>query len=151
VSRRKNRTIGTLAAVLIAATLAPSASLAADDLRSQDALDAARSLPPEQLVAVSEALHSRDLRAQDALDAARGLPPDQVPAVSEGLRAGAATTARLGTSDGFDWFSAVIGAAGAFALIGVSRAGARQIRRRPAQITHRAGRELELVDVRPEI
>jgi hypothetical protein len=150
VSRRKNRTIGTLAAVLTAAMLAPSASLAAD-LRSPDALDAARSLPPEQLVAVSEALHSRDLRAQDALDAARGLPPDQVPAVSEGLRAGAATTARLGTSDGFDWFSAVIGAAGALALIGVSRAGARQIRRRPAQITHRAGRELELVDVRPEI
>jgi hypothetical protein len=141
MSRKTNRTIGTLAAVLMAATLAPSASLGYHDLRSQDALDAARSLPPEQLVAVSEGLRStsQDLRSQDALDAARSLLPDQLVAVSEGLRSGAApepTTVRVSESDGFDWPSAVIGAAGLLGLIGVSLGvllGARQIRRRPAE------------------
>jgi hypothetical protein len=140
MSRKTNRTIGTLAAVLMTATLAPSASLAYHDLRSQDALDAARSLPPDQLVAVSEGLRStsQSLRLQDALDAARSLPPDQLVAVSEGLRSGRPpepTTVRS-ESDGFDWPSAVIGAASVLGLIGVSLAvllGARQIRRRPAQ------------------
>ena len=61
------------------------------DLRSQDALDAARSLPPDQLAAVAEGLRPahHDLRSQDALDAARSLPPDQLAAVAEGLRSGA--------------------------------------------------------------
>jgi hypothetical protein len=61
------------------------------DLRWQDALDAARSLPPDQLVAVAEGLRParHDLRWQDALDAARSLPPDQLVAVAEGLRSGA--------------------------------------------------------------
>jgi hypothetical protein len=131
MSRRTNRTIRTLAAVLIAATLAPSSSLADHDLRSQDALDAARSLPPEQLVAVSEGLRpsSRDLRSQDVLDAARSLPLDQLVAVGEGLRSEAAsTTVRADESEGFDWPSAVIGAAGMLGLIGV-----RRITRRPVQ------------------
>jgi hypothetical protein len=59
------------------------------DLRSRDAIDAARSLPPDQLAAVAEGLRPalRDLRSQDALDAARSLPPDQLAAVAEGLRA----------------------------------------------------------------
>jgi hypothetical protein len=124
MSRKTNRTIGTLAAVLIAATPAPS--LANDDLRSQDALDSARSLPPEQLVAVSEGLR----QDEDALDAARSLPPDQLVAVSEGLRPPA------GVSDGFDWPSAMIGAAGLLGLIGVSvmiLLGVRQIRRPPGR------------------
>ena len=61
------------------------------DLRSRDALDAARSLPPDQLAAVAEGLRPahHDLRSQDALDAARSLPPDQLAAVAEGLRSGA--------------------------------------------------------------
>ena len=137
MSRTTNRTLGTLAAVLMAATLAPSASLAHQDLRSQDSLDAARSLPPDQLLAVSEGLRStsQDLRSQDALDAARSLPPDQLVAVSEGLRSTApmATSVRVRQSDGFDWPSAVMGAAGLLGLIGVSFAvllGVRQIRRR---------------------
>ena len=60
------------------------------DLRSQDALDAARSLPPDQLAAVAAGLRPahHDLRLQDALDAARSLPPDQLAAVAEGLRSG---------------------------------------------------------------
>jgi hypothetical protein len=60
------------------------------DLRSQDELDAARSLPPDQLAAVAMGLRSasQDLRSQDELDAARSLPPDQLAAVAEGLRAG---------------------------------------------------------------
>ena len=61
------------------------------DLRSQDALDAARSLPPDQLAAVAEGLRPahHDLRSQDALDAARSLPPGQLAVVAEGLRSGA--------------------------------------------------------------
>jgi hypothetical protein len=57
------------------------------DLRSQDALDAACSLPPDQLAAVAERLRPahHDLRSHDALDAARSLPPDQLAAVAEGL------------------------------------------------------------------
>jgi hypothetical protein len=109
MSRKTKRTIGTLAAVLMAATLVPSASLANHDLRSQDALDAARSLPPSQLVAVGEGLRSR-------------AAPEP-------------TTVRVSESDGFDWSSAVIGAAGLLGLIGVSLwvlLGARQIRQRPA-------------------
>jgi hypothetical protein len=82
MSRKTNRALGTLAAVLIAATLAPSVSLAYHDLRSQDALDAARSLPLEQLVAVSEAL--RKGAAQEP------------------------TSGRVGESDRFGWPSAVI-------------------------------------------
>jgi hypothetical protein len=139
MSRRTIRAVGTLAAVLLAATLAPSASLADHERRSQDALDAARSLPPEQLVAVAQGLRSTDLRSRDALDAARSLPPEQLVAVSEGLHSGAATeptAVRFGESDGFHWPSALIGAATLLGLIGVSLAvvrGARQIRRRPAQ------------------
>jgi hypothetical protein len=126
MSRKTNRTIGMLAAMLVAATPAPS--LANDDLRSQDALDSARSLPPEQLVAVSEGLR----KDEDALDAARSLPPEQLVAVSEGLR----SPASVGESDGFDWPSAMIGAAGLLGLIGMSLTillGVRQIRRPPVR------------------
>jgi hypothetical protein len=63
MSRKTSGTIATLATMLIVATPAPGASLADNDLRSQDALDAARSLPPEQLVAVSERLRSTTARA----------------------------------------------------------------------------------------
>jgi hypothetical protein len=120
MSRTTSRTIATLAAVLMVATPAAGADLADDDLRSQDALDAARSLPPEQQVAVSEGLRStsRNLRSQDALDAARSLPPDQLVAVSERLHS---TTARAGAPDGFHWPSALIGAAGLLGLVGVTR------------------------------
>jgi hypothetical protein len=128
MSRMTNRATGSLAAVVVAATLAAGASPASDGPRSQDALDAARSLPPQQLVAVSEGLRSRQLHSQDALDAARSLPPDQLVAVSEGLRsrgAPEATAPGVSESDGFDWPLAVIGISVAVLL------GARQVRRRP--------------------
>ena len=111
MSRKTNRTIVMLAAVLMGATLAPSAGLAYHDLRFQDALDAARSLPPDQLVAVSEGLRSTAPKP---------------------------TSVRVRQSDGFDWPSAVIGAAGLLGLIGVSFAvllGIRQITRRPRWLT----------------
>jgi hypothetical protein len=47
------------AALVMAALIAPPAEACRHDLRSQDALDAARSLPPDQLAAVAEALRSR--------------------------------------------------------------------------------------------
>jgi hypothetical protein len=69
----------------------------------------------------------------------RSLPAEQLVAVSEGLRSGAArepTSVRVSESDGFSWPSAVIGAVSLLGLVGVSLAvllGARLIRRRPAQ------------------
>jgi hypothetical protein len=121
----------------LAALAAPTAAGQQQDLRSQDALDAARSLPPNQLAAVSQGLRSstrQDLRSQDALDAARSLPPNQLAAVSQGLRS--STRQDLRSPDGFDWPSAAIGAASMLVLMGASRAGVlriRQIRRRAAQ------------------
>jgi hypothetical protein len=127
--RHHRITRSTALGLSLAALAAPTAVGQQQDLRSQDALDAARSLPPEQLAAVSQGLRSstrQDLRSQDALDAARSLPPNQVAAVSQGLR----------SPDGFDGPSATIGAASLLVLTGASLAGllgVREIRRRAAQ------------------
>src|SRR5262245_54608653 len=67
-------------ALVIAALIAPNAG-AHQDISSMDLRDVAE--PSAQ------ASCRRDLRWQDALDAARGLPPDQLAAVAEGLRSGA--------------------------------------------------------------
>jgi hypothetical protein len=66
-------TRGLAPALVMAALIAPTAG-AYQDISSQDMRD------------VAEASGRRDLRSQDALDAARGLPPDQLAAVAEGLR-----------------------------------------------------------------
>jgi len=62
MSRTKNRIIATLTAALVAAALAPSASVAYQDLRSPDARDAEQA---------SETTQSQDLRSPDARDAAQ--------------------------------------------------------------------------------
>jgi hypothetical protein len=62
------------------ALIAPTAG-AYQDISSQDMRDVAEPSAP--------ASGRHDLRSQDALDAARSLPPDQLAAVAEGLRAGA--------------------------------------------------------------
>jgi hypothetical protein len=108
MTRTTNKITRSLApALVMAALIAPTAGAYQDissqdmrdvanasgrhDLRSQDALDAARSLPPDQLAAVAKGLRPahHDLRSQDALDAARSLPPDQLATVAEGLRSAA--------------------------------------------------------------
>jgi hypothetical protein len=61
MSRTKNRIIATLTAALVAAALAPSASVAYQDLRSPDARDAAQA---------SQTTPGQDLRSPDARDAA---------------------------------------------------------------------------------
>ena len=67
-------------ALVMAALIAPTAG-AYQDISSRDMREGAEPRAP--------ASGRHDLRSQDALDAARSLPPDQLAAVAEGLRSGA--------------------------------------------------------------
>ena len=70
-----------LAPVLVMAALIAPTVGAYRAISSQDMRDVAEPRAP--------ASGRHDLRSQDALDAARSLPPDQLAAVAEGLRSGA--------------------------------------------------------------
>ena len=70
-----------LAPVLVMAVLIAPTAGAYQAISSQDVRDVAEPSAP--------ASGRHDLRSQDALDAARSLPPDQLAAVAEGLRSGA--------------------------------------------------------------
>jgi hypothetical protein len=81
MTRTTNKITRSLApALVMAALIAPTAG-AYQDISSQDMRDVAEPSAP--------ASGRHDLRSQDALDAARSLPPDQLAAVAEGLRSGA--------------------------------------------------------------
>jgi hypothetical protein len=81
MTRTTNKITRSLApALVMAALIAPTAG-AYQDISSQDMRDDAEPSAP--------ASGRHDLRSQDALDAARSLPPDQLAAVAEGLRSGA--------------------------------------------------------------
>ena len=67
-------------ALVMAALIAPTAG-AYQDISSLDMREGAEPSAP--------ASGRHDLRSQDALDAARSLPPDQLAKVAEGLRSGA--------------------------------------------------------------
>jgi len=81
MTRTTNKITRSLApALVMAALIAPTAG-AYQDISSQDMRDVAEPSAP--------ASGRHDLRSQDALDAVRSLPPDQLAAVAEGLRSGA--------------------------------------------------------------
>jgi hypothetical protein len=81
MTRTTNRITRSLApALVMAALIAPTVG-ACQDISSEDMRDATEPSAP--------ASGRHDLRSQDALDAARALPPDQLAAVAEGLRSGA--------------------------------------------------------------
>jgi hypothetical protein len=81
MTRTTNKITRSLApALVMAALIAPTAG-AYQDISSQDMRDVAEPSAP--------ASGRHDLRSQDALDAARSLPPDQLAAVAEGLHSGA--------------------------------------------------------------
>ncbi len=80
MTRTTNKITRSLApALVMAALIAPTAG-AYQDISSQDMRDVAEPSAP--------ASGRHDLRSQDALDAARSLPPDQLAAVAECLRSG---------------------------------------------------------------
>lgn len=92
MSRTRIRIIWTLGAALVAAALAPSASVAYDDLRSPDTRDAARASEAQayqdlrspdarDAARASDATQTRDLRSPDARDAGRD-PAASFPAVT---------------------------------------------------------------------
>jgi hypothetical protein len=94
MSRTKNRIVATLTTALVAAALAPSASVAYQDLRSPDARDAALA---------SQARSYQDLRSPDARDAGQRQPsPSPTP---------------TGDSTGTDWGDVGIVAGGVVMLI----------------------------------
>jgi hypothetical protein len=114
MSRTKNRIIATLTAALVAAAVAPSASVAYQDLRSPDARDAAlasqahshqdlRSPDARDAALASQAHSYQDLRSPDARDAGqRQLSPSPTP---------------TGDSTGTDWGDVGIVAGGVVMLI----------------------------------
>ena len=77
---RTNKITRSLAPALVMAALIAPTAAAYQDISSQDTPDVAEPSAP--------ASGRHDLRSQDALDAARSLPPDQLAAVAEGLRSG---------------------------------------------------------------
>ena len=83
MTRTTNKITRSLApALVMAALIAPTAAAYQDiSSLSLDMRDVAEPSAP--------ASGRHDLRSQDALDAARSLPPDQLAAVAEGLRSGA--------------------------------------------------------------
>jgi hypothetical protein len=121
-------------AALAAAALAPGAT-AYQDLRSPDAVDAARAAggaPPASSIAAAAADEYQDLRSPDARDAA--LPPelratgfhstqDLRSPDTRDVATGYSPTAsqpvvdESPASDGFDWTSAAIGAAAGAGLL----------------------------------
>ena len=105
----------TLAAPLatLASVAALAAPAAAQDLRSPDAIDAARGH------------RTPDLRSPDAIDDAAGRTPADVTTPPT-----APPLVELTPSQGFDWGDAAIGAGGATGLLAISLAGAMTLRRR---------------------
>jgi hypothetical protein len=81
MTRTTNKITRSLAPALVMAALIAPTAAAYQDISSQDMRDVAEPSAP--------ASGRHDLRSQDALDAARSLPPDQLAAVAEGLRSGA--------------------------------------------------------------
>jgi hypothetical protein len=81
ITRTTNKITRSLAPALVMAALIAPTAAAHEDISSLDVRDVAE--PSAQ------ASGRHDLRSQDALDAARSLPPDQLAAVAEGLRSDA--------------------------------------------------------------
>jgi hypothetical protein len=127
---RSNRTFTALIALLaVAAVGTPAAAQAPPrplpDLRSADARDADRLPGAAQLGTTDD---PQDRRSPDAVDGADGRATTDV----------APTVLELGSSDGFDWSSAAIGAFAAIGMTAILFASAITMRRRHTRVRHTA-------------